>query len=70
MNLDRKSFENQVFDELPKKIICSNFTNCTFNAKTTFDKCNLMGCTFNKECEFDKSNVVSKEELEELDSYS
>lgn len=60
--MDRKNFKDRTFNELPEKVSCSNFTNCTFNAYTLFDRCNLRDCTFNVECDFDKSNVIDSEE--------
>lgn len=64
--MDRKNFENQVFDTLPEKVTCSNFRKCTFNASTLFDRCNLIECVFNAECQFDKSNVIEREDEEEI----
>lgn len=64
--MDRKNFNGQIFDELPELVLCSNFYDCTFNASTTFERCNLMGCTFNSECNFVKSNVMDKEEYEAM----
>lgn len=63
--MDRKNFYNQTFDTLPERILCSNFHNCTFNAKSTFERCNLISCTFNVESEFDRSNVYDEEEIGE-----
>jgi len=60
--MDRQNFENMTFDTLPERILCSNFRNCTFNASTTFERCNLIVCTFNAQCEFDRSNVIDEEE--------
>jgi len=68
-NLDRKNFEDRVFDELPDLVLCSNFRHCTFNAPTKFERCNLMACTFNADCEYDRTNVISQEELDEMEAH-
>lgn len=62
--MDRKNFKNEVFDTLPELILCSNFENCTFKAKTKFERCNLIDCIFEVECEFDRSNVIDSDENE------
>lgn len=63
-NLDRQNFKDQVFEELPELVLCSNFERCTFNGATKFERCNLIDCVFNKECEFDRSNIIDSKEEE------
>lgn len=56
--MDHKNFQDETFEALPEHIECSNFTNCTFNAGTHFDRCNIMKCTITVPQDFLKSNIL------------
>lgn len=56
---DCMTYENETFDELPEEILCSNFSNCTFNCALKFECCNFEVCTFNQDQYFYLSNLVN-----------